>query len=162
MTEQNTTDKQLNDYLSGKSPLSGLYQQLTADEPSAKTDAVILAEARHEKKSKPRGLHWRIPAAIAAMLIVGISLLWWQQKQTPSPTDYKESAAPTRPGSLPQHIDRNLHDNPAADQWLERILTLHTAGKTAQAAAEFKKFRDVYPAYTLDTRRFGDLRQYDQ
>lgn len=162
MTDHQQPDKDLDDYLHGKSILSDNYQQLPADEPDAKTDIAILAAARRATSGKSRRLAWTIPAAVAAILLVGVSLVWWQQEQTSIPINYKESAAPGQEGTLPNQIDRTLHDNPAADQWLERILKLHNAGKTDQAEAEFKKFREAYPTYSLDPRRFGDLQQYDQ
>jgi len=162
MTEHHDHDKQLDDYLHGKSSVSELYQQLSVDEPDAKTDTAILAAAHDATKSKPRHLSWPIPAAIAALLVLGVSLLWWQHTQTPTAINSKESAAPAQQGSLQQQIDSTLHDNPTADQWLEQILKLHSAGKTAQAASEFKKFRQAYPAYTLDRSRFGELQQYDK
>lgn len=162
MTESHHHDKHLDEHLRGKSAVSNLYQKLHADEPASQTDAAILAAARHTARSKSRRAGWMIPAAIAAILIIGISLVWWRQYQTPTPIDIQESAAPTQPGSLLQQIDRSLHDNPAADQWLERILKLHTDGKTGQAAAEFKKFRRAFPAYSLDPQRFGELQQYDK
>ncbi len=162
MTKQHDQNKQLDDYLHGKSGISKLYQQLTAGEPDAKTDATILAASRHTAIIKPRILRWMIPAAIAAILVLGVSLFWEQQHRTPAPDNAMESAAPGQQGSFPQQLDRTLHDNPTADQWLEQIQKLHTAGKTEQAATEFKKFRLAYPAYTLDRHRFGELQQYDK
>ncbi|MBI1425516.1 MAG: hypothetical protein GC149_18935 [Gammaproteobacteria bacterium] len=156
MTEQN--DKDLN----GKSSLSDLYQQLTADEPGKQVDAAILQAARRAVQPEPRRRHWTLPAAIAAILIIGVSLIWWQHANTPMVVNTTDSAAPAAEPNLPQAIDRRLHDNPAADAWLTRILALHQAGKTAQAAAQFKKFRETYPVYNLDQQRFGELQQYDK
>ena len=161
MTEQNREDRHLNTYLHGKSALSELYQQVAGGEPSARTDATILAAAKRAGRAKPRRAHWTIPLALAAMLIIGVSLVWWQQLQLTEPDTSMESAAPAREQTLPQQLDRSLHDNPAADQWLEKILGLHNAGKTDQAAAEFRKFRLAYPAYSIDQHRFAALQQYD-
>jgi hypothetical protein len=162
MTEQKTDDTHLNVYLTGKSALSDRYQQLPADRPSAHLDNAILTAAKREIHAKQHRLRWILPAAIAAMLIIGVSVLWWQQFKTPVPIDNKESGAPPQESVLPQQIDRSLHNNPAADRWLVQILKLHTDGKTAQAAEEFKKFRQAYPAYTVDQQRFGALQQYDE
>jgi hypothetical protein len=162
MTEHNAEDKRLNDYLSGKSPLSALYQQLPADAPNAHTDAAILAAAKHAHTTKPRYLRWALPAAIAAILLLGVSLLWWQQTQPPGLSNNTQSAAPAPEQTLPQQLDRTLHNNPQADQWLEQILKLHKAGKTVQAAKEFHRFRKAYPAYSMDLQRFGALQVYDK
>jgi hypothetical protein len=162
MTEQNTDDKQLHAYLRGQSSLSELYQQVTAAEPGKQVDAAILSAARAAVKSRPRRTHWFLPAAIAAVLLIGVALVWWRQVQPPAQLNTTQSAAPTAQQTLPQQIDQSLHNNPAADQWLEHILKLHNAGKTAQAAAQFKKFRETYPLYSLDPQRFGKLQQYDK
>lgn len=161
MTDQKTDETILGDYLRGKSAFSDLYQRLSANEPSAGTDATILAAAKRATSAKSRHRHWAIPAAIAALLLVGISLLWWQQQSSELTTN-KESAAPPSTGTLPQQIDRTLHNNPIADQWLVKILKLHNAGNTAEAAKEYKKFRQTYPAYSIDQQRFGALQQYDK
>jgi len=162
MTEHNADDKQLNDYLRGKSPLSDLYQRLPAEAPNAHTDTVILAAAKHAHKTKPRYLRWALPAAIAAILLLGVSLLWWQQTPSPGLNNDTQSAAPSPQQTLPQQLDRTLHNNPVADHWLEQILKLHKAGKTVQAAAEFHRFRKTYPAYSMDLQRFGALQAYDK
>lgn len=162
MTEHNQNDKQLDDYLSGKSPLSDRYRQLDSLQPRAEVEASILQAARVEVSSRRGHRHWAVPLAIAAILLLGISVLWWQQRPTPPILNNTESAAPSPAQSLPSQVDRSLHDNPVADQWLSRILKMQQAGKTTQAAAEFKKFRQAYPAYSIDQNRFGALQQYDQ
>lgn len=162
MTEQNTEDKRLNDYLSGKTPLSALYQQLPADAPHARTDAIIQAAAKQAHKRKPRYLRWTLPAAIAAILLLGISLRWWQQTQPIVPNNETQAEAPGPTQTQPQQLEQTLHNNPKADRWLEQILKLHKAGNTVQAAKEFHRFRKTYPAYSIDLQRFGALQVYDQ
>lgn len=162
MTERKHNDQPLDDYLNGKSPISDHYRQLDGSQPGADIDARILQAARREAHARQTRRHWRVPLAIAATLVLGISILWWQQHPTTPPLNSTQSAAPSPDKSLPDQVDRSLHDNPAADQWLSRILKLQQAGKTAQAAAEFKKFRQAYPAYSIDQQRFGALQQYDQ
>lgn len=167
MAEQKTEDKLLSDYLAGKSGLSGLYQQIPADNPNATTDELILAAARGkgrtEQKVLPlRHLRWTIPVAIAAMLIISVSVLWWQYAEPPQLIDSKQSAAPPHETTLPQEIDSKLHENAAAEQWLEKILKLHLAGHHEQASEEYKKFRQLYPAYSIDAERFGTLQIYDK
>lgn len=162
MTEQHHDDKHLHDDLGSQSPLSRLYQQLPADAPSANTDETILAAARHATRRKARFTRWSLPMAIAAMLLIGLSLLWWQQYQAPSPLNNTVSEAPVTQQASPQKLDQSLHNNPAADHWLEQILKLHKAGKTVQAAEQFHRFRKAYPVYTIDAQRFGALQAYDK
>jgi hypothetical protein len=166
MAEQNHDDKLLNDYLTGKSGLSEKYQQLSAGQPHPDTDAMILAAAKREAHSQPAGLshktsRWLVPLAIAALLLLGIGIFWQQQAPFEEAIDNKSSAAPQPETSLPSQVEKSLHANPAAEQWLDAILKLHNAGNTAKAAAEFKKFRQTYPAYTIDSDRYAALLQYD-
>jgi hypothetical protein len=158
MTESKDQDKALHDYLTGNTALSGQYRRLHSDEPQQETDRAILAAAQQEV-SRHAHARWYIPAAVAAMLVIGASIIFWQQPSTP-PAQHN-AAAPAPDTQLPQQVDRMLHDNPSADRWLERILKLHQSGKTAEAAREFQKFRQAYPAYSLDPERFGALSQYD-
>jgi len=159
MTEANNQDKDLQDYLSGDTALSDHYRHLQSGEPDQETDHVILAAAQREVSRRTRA-RWYLPAAIAAMLLIGASVIIWQQPALPP--EQHNTAAPTTDTQVPQQVDRMLHNNPTADRWLERILVLHQSGKHAEAAREFYKFRQAYPAYSLDSNRFGALRQYDK
>lgn len=162
MTKHNLSKQQLDEYLSGRSALSDRYRQLDAGQPSQDIDTNILQAARTGLSARRHRRRWVVPLAIAATLLLGISVLWWQQHPTPSALNNTESAAPTPDKTLPTQVDRSLHDNSVADQWLSRILKLQQAGKSAQAAAEFKKFRKAYPLYSIDQERFGALQKYDQ
>lgn len=144
------------------SAISDLYRQIQASEPNTKVDAKILAAAHHSVQKTKYRRAWTIPAAIAAMLLIGLSIFWWQHLQAPMPIDNKVSSAPIASDGLSQQVDKNLHDNLVADQWLERILKLNNAGKHDQAAEEFRQFRQAYPVYSLDKQRFGALLQYDK
>ena len=55
--------------------VSERYRAGAQDEPSAKLDAAIRAAA-HREVAKPRlRRNWQMPASIAAMLVIGVSLL---------------------------------------------------------------------------------------
>lgn len=166
MSDKNQDEKRLSEYLDGKSELSRIYTQTRADAPDARTDARILAEARHAttRTQKPvtlRRHQWAMPVAMAAMLLVGISLLWWQIRETPEITKGMQSSAPTRDTAFPRQVEKDLQEYPTADAWLESILKLHQAGNQSQAAAEFKRFRQLYPDYRLDDERYKALQAYD-
>lgn len=162
MTKQTHQDKQHDINPRTAAAISELYRQIQADEPDAKVDATILAAAHHSVQKKTLHRAWTIPASIAAILLIGLSVFWWQYLQVPIPSDNKVSSAPTSSDSLSQQVDQTLHDNTAANQWLERILKLHNEGKNKLAAEEFQKFRRAYPVYSLDRQRFGELEQYDK
>lgn len=167
MTEKKTDENMLNDYLSGKSRLSELYQEIPAAEPGASTDARILAAAKDARHAKLRVFeltshNWNIPVAIAAMLLIGVSLVWWQVTETPEPEVNIRSSAPPHDPSIPQQIDETLQQNLAAEQWLDEILKLHQAGNQQQAASEWKRFRATHPGYSIDAQRHEVLLSYDK
>ena len=54
--------------------VSARYREAATDEPSARIDAAILQAAR-EEASRGKGRRvWQVPAAVAAVLVIGISL----------------------------------------------------------------------------------------
>jgi len=54
--------------------LSGRYRAGSTEEPSAHLDAAILAAARREVARSRFTRNWHLPASIAAVLIIGVSL----------------------------------------------------------------------------------------
>ena len=50
-------------------------------------------------------------------------------------------------GPAPSHHARAAHLDPAT--WVNEIEKLHSAGRTAEAEREIKRFRETYPAYPL-------------
>lgn len=61
--------------------LSSLYKQARQDMPAAHLDEAILAAARRETASRPRPAYapfsgsWRVPAALAAVLVLSVGLV---------------------------------------------------------------------------------------
>jgi hypothetical protein len=53
-------------------------------------------------------------------------------------------------GPAPSHHARTAHLDPAT--WVNEIEKLHSAGRTAEAEREIKRFREAYPAYPLPTQ----------
>jgi TolA-binding protein len=53
--------------------VSATYRAAANSEPSARIDAAILDAARREA-GKPRGRSWQVPAAVAAVVVLGVSL----------------------------------------------------------------------------------------
>jgi hypothetical protein len=54
--------------------VSARYREAANDEPSARLDAAILQAARTEAARGGVRRNWRVPAAVAAVLVVGVSL----------------------------------------------------------------------------------------
>ena len=167
MSEQNQNDKQMNDYLAGKSAISRLYQQIETDEPSPGTDAKILSAAKdsHDNIAKiaiPKKQNWPIPAAIAALLILGVSVFWWQYTRIPEPVENIQSAAPPHETVPLQQLEGSLQEYATAEEWLDAILKLHQAGNRDLAGTEFRKFRQTYPTYRIEAERFKALQEYEK
>ena len=57
------------------SEVSERYRAGAQDEPSPRLDAAVLAAARREVDQPRQRLNWQIPASIAAMLVLGVSLV---------------------------------------------------------------------------------------
>lgn len=54
--------------------VSARYRETANDEPSARIDAAILQAARAEAGRRRMRFDWRAPAAVAAVLVIGVSL----------------------------------------------------------------------------------------
>jgi hypothetical protein len=58
------------------SEVSEKYRAGAADEPSSRLDAAVLDAAHREvQPRRPRQRHWQVPASIAAVLVIGVSLV---------------------------------------------------------------------------------------
>ena len=57
------------------SEVSERYRPNAQDEPSARLDAAVLAAARREVGQPRRRRNWQMPASIAAVLVIGVSLV---------------------------------------------------------------------------------------
>ncbi|HKB83724.1 MAG TPA: hypothetical protein VKD04_11035 [Burkholderiales bacterium] len=57
------------------SEVSERYRAGAKDEPPARLDAAVLAAARREVEQPRRRSNWHVPASIAAMLVIGVSLV---------------------------------------------------------------------------------------
>ncbi len=95
------TDKELNDYLEGQSPLSKIYRDGAKTEPPAVVDAAILAEAgkavhghKHDGLN-PFGSSWFVPASLAAVLVLAAGLLLFMGEEGVTPrSDDRRLVAP--------------------------------------------------------------------
>ncbi len=57
-----------------RSGLSGRYRASSTEEPPAHLDAAIVAAARREVERSRFRRSWHVPATIAAVLVIGVSL----------------------------------------------------------------------------------------
>lgn len=84
-------DQDLHDYLKGKSDVSRAYQSHSRETPPAHIDEAILAAARRGTGARPgKGTgpfahNWRVPASLAAVLVLGVGLVLFTAKETGEP-----------------------------------------------------------------------------
>lgn len=107
--------------------LSDRYRAGSREEPSARIDALIAEAARREVQSPARpGANWRMPASIAAVLVIGVSLvLLVQDNEPPYPSLDQFSqegslARPQAPGLPPEQpkakSDLHREDRPTRER----------------------------------------------
>jgi hypothetical protein len=150
---------ELNEYLRGDSAVSRVYRKEPAPMPPPALDRRVLA------LSSPHGTHAKslclAPLALAASVLLSMALVlamvFGPQKARRTDDAPRLIRVASRADVLPAPIDRRLRlyssDPPrprAASQWLADIAALRRAGRTREADAEFKRFRDAYPAYSID------------
>ena len=81
MSPEERDEEVLREYLEGDSELARLYRRHADEQPDARLDARILAEARqavareHRVVHSPFARHWMVPASLAAVLVVSVSAL---------------------------------------------------------------------------------------
>ena len=73
--------------------VSERYRAGTDDEPSARLDAAVLAAARCEVAQQRQRRKWQMPASIAAMLVIGVSLVLLVRDNEPPLSSFDGPAA---------------------------------------------------------------------
>lgn len=166
-------DRDLDDFLAGRSSLEDLYRQTRDPVPPPELDRRIVAAARQAAARPGAMRRWTLPAALAAVLVLAVSLtpLLIRERglepdsapsaslkiQPPPPTVRQEADA-----SLPAEESRGRMPAAAAppareaqpeapirspERWLEDIAGLRRQGRDAEAAANLREFRRHYPDY---------------
>ena len=75
------------------SEISERYRPNAQDEPPARLDAAVLAAARREVEQQRRRRNWQMPASIAAMLVIGVSLVLIVRDNEPPLQSLEQPAA---------------------------------------------------------------------
>ena len=149
----------LNEHLRGDSALSRLYRRESTLMPPAALDRRVLALAS-PRASIPKS-PCLAPLALAASVLLSMALVlaivFGPQKARRADDAPRVIRVAARADVSPGEVDRRLRlyssDPPharTAPQWLADIAALRRAGRTSEANAEFRRFRDVYPAYSTD------------
>jgi hypothetical protein len=75
------------------SEVSVRYRTGAEEEPPARLDAAVLAAARREVEQSRQRRNWRMPASIAAMLVIGVSLVLIVRNNEPPLPSFERPAA---------------------------------------------------------------------
>ncbi len=88
-------DRELNDYLAGRHPLSAAYKHDSTERAPPELDAAILQSARAAvapvRRRRPR---WSVPLAAAATMVLGVSLVTQLRDEAVPPALMEQAAAP--------------------------------------------------------------------
>src|SRR5688572_19153928 len=105
------------DELEGQhSRLSGYYRAGSTEEPAAHLDAAILAAARREVALSRFARNWHLPASVAAVLVIGVSLALMTndiEDSLPPPDTSARTAAEARQNAPAQTIKQKSESWPA-------------------------------------------------
>ena len=96
MSEQGD-DREMDEYLQGRSPVSARYREAAREEPPAAVDEAILAASRRAVQSRPRliPMTWFRPLSIAAVVVLSAALIITVQR------DEKGAALSASPPPVP-------------------------------------------------------------
>lgn len=139
-------ERELEEYLGGRSPLSREYASLGREEPPADLDAGILADAAAAARPKGRArrsaLWWLRPAALAATVLLSLSLVL-RIGESPAPRrNVSDQAAPAVPVTVlpPRPPSANLPApalaEPAAKAESENALLAQPPAEATTVTAE--------------------------
>ncbi|MDQ2694585.1 MAG: hypothetical protein M3Z21_04255 [Pseudomonadota bacterium] len=159
-------DRDLDDFLAGRSSLEELYRQTRDPVPPPELDRRIVAAA-HRAAARPGAMwRWTLPAALAAVLVLAVSLtpLLIRERDLepesapsaalkipPPPPTTRQEADAARPAEesrarLPAAASPAPETQPESpQQWLEAIAELRRQGRDAEAEASLREFRRRYP-----------------
>ncbi len=120
--------------LPGEAELARLYDAGPQDEPSAALDANILAAARKAAQTPKHrtsfGARWAIPASAAAVMLLGIGVLWQMQESgLVGPADMASIPAPAPAQTPPTTLARDALEQAPA----KRLAKAQPAAPSASA-----------------------------
>ncbi|NIM29025.1 MAG: hypothetical protein GTO67_14140 [Gammaproteobacteria bacterium] len=122
MSGKERDDEWLDEYLEGDSELSRLYRDGADEQPDARLDARILAEARRAVSTRrrvvhsPFARHWLVPASLAAVLVLSLGVVLLM----PDPSLERDVALERTGKSEPASPPASVGAPSAADEALPR------------------------------------------
>jgi hypothetical protein len=146
VTNQSREDSDLEALLARKSDVSRAWRAIPTDEPSAAVDDAIRAAARQAVSAVPQAsrssfaVQWRVPLAVAAVLVVSASLtlLVSEEKQHlpgMTPQDLPRAAAPphVEPDAAPAKRDEEAPQGGSSRALSDRAVPSEPTDKAVRA-----------------------------
>ena len=121
------------------------YRAVGREEPPPELDARILDAARRAATSRPRRRRWVLPASIAAVIVLSVSVALQVQRersdmadQLGAPAEAGKAAAPAAPAPAAPSASDNLMRAPALERRLEQapVRPAAKAGRPSRQAEE--------------------------
>ena len=158
MTEPTPSDKNFDEYMTGKSKLSALYQNSETSGPNEFLDQTILNAARDEvnaKNSKTEKIHrWHIPVSIAAALITAIIIIQVvpQKELNVADLDHKTASDESKVTA----------GKAAPERLLDKISAHIESNEIEKAKEEYRIFLKLFPDYKIDYKKHPEVKKLDQ
>jgi len=157
MADQANNDKEFEEFLTGKTGLSNVYQHSTTQGPSEFTDKAILNAAKQEVASHSSGTagkyRWHIPVTVAAGLVMAVII--FQVVPTTDDINSEIQVVDSTPVNKKQVV---AAAKAGPDRLLEKIATHLKNNDPVSAKAEYKVFRDLFPKHEIDYKKYPELK----
>lgn len=159
----------LDEYLRGDGALSHQYGRESRPMPPHLLDRRVLRMSREAQDSARRPARRLEPLAFAACVPLSVALVLAMafgpraaKRADDTPHVVRVAARAVMPpnASLDRGAPLYAGDVPrlrSPSVWLADIAALRRAGRDGEADAEYRRFRNAYPAYAGDTDRSGGL-----
>jgi len=115
--------------------LAQAYRKQAAGAPPPAVDAAILARARDAVEARRRAPVWGVPAALAATLVIALSLTWRVQQEAASPQEPSDAAPPPPPPAAMSSPAAVTAAEPGPGRSRERITAPPPVATTADPVA---------------------------
>ena len=130
---QDKEEQEFEAYLEGKSSLSADFQAASGEEPSAALDDSILAASRRELKTRPGyafspfASDWHVPASLAAVLVLSVSVFVSMQE------DHESSYLKAPTAVMDDAVEESIQSQPEVEN-------LFSAEEAAESPGELSGF----------------------
>lgn len=162
MVKKDAEEKIMDDYLSGTSSVSRTYRKGAREEPPARLDAAILAQARRAGAPSSRGRRispvgfWIRPLSAAAVVVLSLILVLFmaregvpplQENSVPVPTTDERGANPGAVGETPAATPNAREEPKKPPAGAEPRAAVPPASAVIEKADRFTKTAPLAPSF---------------